>query len=439
ETSICTARASVMIYDDTNKKWLPSGSSSGVSRVHIYQHLHNSTFRVVGRKLQDHEVVINCAILKGLKYNQATATFHQWRDNRQVYGLNFSSKEDAENFADAMLKVLDILNSGSNVSNNSSANTLPTTKSAPNIQPVYGHIGAPPDYSEIRGGGGGQNPATWSNNADVNDWKPQQVQEMNNINHMNHMQVSMPSMTSQSTYGHHRTPSAPNAPGLITAIQQPQQLQPQIPQPTSVQPQTQSTVSVPPPPPPPPMPSGAPNPPPMPPSGTPNPPPLPGQQSLNSKVNTNSNPQTPMSNLAAALANAKLKKTPGKEEKENESVSKVPSSGMGGMASMMDEMAKTLARRRAQTEGTQNSATDQSTPAADSNRRNWESNKVIQNSSPSKDADNLQRMRTGSLDSGAVNGIEHIDVERLKQEILSEIRKEINKMKLDIIDGEKSL
>ena len=30
------------------------------------------------------KVVINCAILKGLKYNQATPTFHQWRDNKQV-------------------------------------------------------------------------------------------------------------------------------------------------------------------------------------------------------------------------------------------------------------------------------------------------------------------------------------------------------------------
>ena len=45
-----------MIYDDVNRKWLPSGSSSGLSRVHIYHHTVNKTFRVVGRKLQDHEV-----------------------------------------------------------------------------------------------------------------------------------------------------------------------------------------------------------------------------------------------------------------------------------------------------------------------------------------------------------------------------------------------
>lgn len=97
-----------MVYDDVNKKWIPSGSSSGLSKVQLYHHQVNNTFRVVGRKLQDHEIVINCAILKGLKYNQATVTFHQWRDNKQVYGLNFSSKDDADAFARAMLQALDV-------------------------------------------------------------------------------------------------------------------------------------------------------------------------------------------------------------------------------------------------------------------------------------------------------------------------------------------
>lgn len=45
-----------MIYDDNSKKWVPSGTSSGLSKVHIFKHVINNTFRVVGRKLQDHEV-----------------------------------------------------------------------------------------------------------------------------------------------------------------------------------------------------------------------------------------------------------------------------------------------------------------------------------------------------------------------------------------------
>lgn len=56
EQSIASARASVMIYDDVNKKWVPSGTSSGLSKVQIYQHTAHQTFRVVGRKLHDHEV-----------------------------------------------------------------------------------------------------------------------------------------------------------------------------------------------------------------------------------------------------------------------------------------------------------------------------------------------------------------------------------------------
>lgn len=55
-------------------------------------------------------MVINCVIAKNLKYNQATATFHQWRDQRQVYGLNFSSADDADVFATAMLKALEVSN-----------------------------------------------------------------------------------------------------------------------------------------------------------------------------------------------------------------------------------------------------------------------------------------------------------------------------------------
>lgn len=46
-----------MIYDEGNRRWVPSGSSQGLSKIHIYQHTVNNTFRVVGRKLHDHEVV----------------------------------------------------------------------------------------------------------------------------------------------------------------------------------------------------------------------------------------------------------------------------------------------------------------------------------------------------------------------------------------------
>ena len=63
EQSIVAARASVMIYDEGNRRWVPSGSSQGLSKIHIYQHTINNTFRVVGRKLHDHEVLLNMNML----------------------------------------------------------------------------------------------------------------------------------------------------------------------------------------------------------------------------------------------------------------------------------------------------------------------------------------------------------------------------------------
>ena len=55
------AKASVMLHDDVGKKWVPAGTAAtpgGLSKVQIYQHMQNNTFRVVGRRLQDpsHEV-----------------------------------------------------------------------------------------------------------------------------------------------------------------------------------------------------------------------------------------------------------------------------------------------------------------------------------------------------------------------------------------------
>jgi hypothetical protein len=62
EVAIVSSRASVMIYDDQSKKWVPSGNTQGLSKVQIYQHTANNTFRVVGRKLQDHEVGVSSCL-----------------------------------------------------------------------------------------------------------------------------------------------------------------------------------------------------------------------------------------------------------------------------------------------------------------------------------------------------------------------------------------
>ncbi len=101
EQAIVSAKANVMIYDDLTKKWNPAGVSPGLSKVYIYQNLLNQTYRVVGRKIQDHECVINCMLSKAVKH-QANQTFLQWRDVKQVYGLHFQSKEETDLFAQVL-------------------------------------------------------------------------------------------------------------------------------------------------------------------------------------------------------------------------------------------------------------------------------------------------------------------------------------------------
>ncbi|KAG7267818.1 hypothetical protein CRUP_003632 [Coryphaenoides rupestris] len=79
-----------MVYDDTSKKWVPiKPGQQGFSRINIYHNTGSNAFRVVGVKLQD----------------------QQWRDARQVYGLNFASKEEATTFSNAMLFALSVLSS----------------------------------------------------------------------------------------------------------------------------------------------------------------------------------------------------------------------------------------------------------------------------------------------------------------------------------------
>ena len=117
EQSMVTARASVMLYDDSTKKWSTVGATQGtpasanLSKLHIYFNGSVGTYRVVGRKVSDHDVVINCPITRTVRYNQATPTFHQWKDNKQVYGLNFTNREDADSFANAMLNAVEHLTS----------------------------------------------------------------------------------------------------------------------------------------------------------------------------------------------------------------------------------------------------------------------------------------------------------------------------------------
>ncbi|KAL1516565.1 hypothetical protein ABEB36_000466 [Hypothenemus hampei] len=474
ETSIASARASVMIYDDVNKKWVPSGTSSGLSKVHIYQHQVHQTFRVVGRKLQDHEVVINCAILKGLKYNQATATFHQWRDNKQVYGLNFSSKEDADCFARAMFHSLEVL---SNIVRQPSQ---PSQYAPPIIpqqqQPPQQQVSQQPPPVPAH-----QNQIPQSQHVQQQQPPPQPPQPpvpphgipQHQIHHQPPPQQQMINAQQHQPYDEdmgYRTMTREDVAmiqerRISAALMSPQPSSPMTPQNNvpipPVMPIAHSpvsppqgghaghtrTVSAPPAPPPPPAPPGV--------TATPPPPPPPPMNMSRSQSSDGGE----VNSLAAQLQNAKLKRNNKNcvqpTENSGSSTSSGGSSnygtlgrgggGGGSMASMMDEMAKTLARRRA--------AVEKKVPDKDEEDKKaamWEKTNTLPGNTTkfSSESPKSVRKRFGSASEETilkVNGLSEValsmgptEIESLKNEIIKEMKKEVAKMKQDIIDAIKT-
>jgi len=129
EDILTSCKATAMIYNDAQKKWIHC-APNGPAKVQLLFAPDTQTYRIVGRQIQDHEVVLNHSISKGLKYNQATPTFHQWRDQSCVYGLNFSSKIDAQEFGTTMMKILESVNGSTNLSSQTNTNggvTLPSS------------------------------------------------------------------------------------------------------------------------------------------------------------------------------------------------------------------------------------------------------------------------------------------------------------------------
>lgn len=185
-----------------------------------------------------------------------------------------------------------------------------------------------------------------------------------------------------------------------------------------------------------------------------------------------------MGSLASQLQQFKLKKNKSTTSAPENSGSSTSSAGSGnygtigrssnGMASMMDEMAKTLARRRAQAEK------KEPDPEPEVKQRPWEKSNTLPHklssgggsSSNTSAASNAQcgangnntsnsggesprpmRKRFGSASEETilkVNGdglslaLSNSDLDTLKAEIVREMRLEIQKVKNEIIDAIKS-
>ncbi|XP_061563377.1 protein enabled homolog isoform X5 [Cololabis saira] len=500
EQSICQARAAVMVYDDTNKKWVPAGGTTGFSRVHIYHHTGNNAFRVVGRKIQDHQVVINCAIPKGLKYNQATQTFHQWRDARQVFGLNFGSKEDANVFASAMMHALEVLNS------QDTGPTLhrpdPQVQSGPAQEDIELHRRQPQDVQkqkeiehqelerqererleqemlEQKARERREKEAEAGRERLEREQKEclehelmerekaeREWPEREQLEHMNKEQQDWERGRRISNAADVLQPSA----GLSTPTPPPP---PPLPPGSTVTAATTAPAATPtipaghpPPPPPPPLPlsltavkTPPPPPGPAPSPGAPQPPPAPPlPPGLFSPAE-----DRPLSGFAAALVGAKLRKVPwtddagaaliapmlstvGATGAKSETRGNGPLSGGGGL---MEEMSALLARRRRIAEKDSSPEPDQrseegeisitpkmsacSTP--DMPRKPWERTNTMNGSkSPVIGRSKSTPTPTVSFSANGVPG-EAVDYDRLKQDILDEMRKELSKLKEELIEA----
>ncbi|XP_051470510.1 protein enabled homolog isoform X5 [Apus apus] len=526
EQSICQARAAVMVYDDANKKWVPAGGSTGFSRVHIYHHTGNNTFRVVGRKIQDHQVVINCAIPKGLKYNQATQTFHQWRDARQVYGLNFGSKEDANVFASAMMHALEVLNS------QEAGPTLPRQNSQLPSQVQNG-----PSQEELE-----------IQRRQLQEQQRQKELERERLDRermererlererlererlererlererleQEQLERERQERERQERLERERQEKERQDRERLERLERERQERerqeqlereqlewererrisnagvvqgpPAPPPPPPLPPgPAQSSVAAPPPPgppPPPPLPPSGPLPPPPPPPlpsqvpPVPLPPPAPPLPASAFSVGNMSEENRPLTGLAAALAGAKLRKVSRGEDSSNSSggggssASSKTDSGRGngplplGGSGLMEEMSALLARRRRiaekgstepeqkedKTEESESSTSKvSSTSTPELTRKPWERTNTVNGSkspvisrretpwknllaSENRFYDSLNRPKSTATGQPSANGLqsEGLDYDRLKQDILDEMRKELTKLKEELIDA----
>ncbi|XP_052476143.1 ena/VASP-like protein isoform X5 [Carassius gibelio] len=193
-----------------------------------------------------------------------------------------------------------------------------------------------------------------------------------------------------------------------------------------VHPPTSASVAGPPAPPPPPgpPPPGPPQPGPPPPSigPPPAPPPLP--------AGGGSAP----SGLAAAIAGAKLRKVQRTEESSSKNNANRSSGGSGGGGEgLMQEMNALLARRRKASEKPEDGQNEESNGSPSSSRG--------QNSDPVKKP--WERANSADKSSavsrakpiGNTSDAESFDFDRMKQEILEEVVRELQKVKEEIIDA----
>ncbi|GMR58029.1 hypothetical protein PMAYCL1PPCAC_28224, partial [Pristionchus mayeri] len=108
ESMVATADAEVMQHDSASGQWL-SLSSQRSAIVRLLQNTRSQQFRITAH-LENSQCVLDTRLYFKMHYKCATPMFHQWRDEKkQVYGLNFSSGDQAGNFEGVVRQALEII------------------------------------------------------------------------------------------------------------------------------------------------------------------------------------------------------------------------------------------------------------------------------------------------------------------------------------------
>jgi len=99
EVMIFNIKAHVYILDTNSQSWSPATFS--VVPVSFYSEPASGRTRIIA--MENSEPKINSLLLPGMVFHRPSDTFGQWMDatSSELYGLNFTSKMDSENFEKA--------------------------------------------------------------------------------------------------------------------------------------------------------------------------------------------------------------------------------------------------------------------------------------------------------------------------------------------------